>query len=81
MVILTSVKQLRKNASDTIIYVSILQRGATAEDMGEVSVLGRPHRVLLSYSLSITMGENNQQLFSAMYGGEGVVQGIISLQK
>ena len=31
----------------TIIWV--LQRGAKAEDMGEGSVLGRPHRVLLGY--------------------------------
>ena len=33
VVVLTSVKQLRKCASDTIIEV--LQRGAKAEDMGE----------------------------------------------
>ena len=47
VVVLASVKQLRKCASDSII--SVLQRGATAEDMGEGSVPGRPHRFLLSY--------------------------------
>ena len=35
----------QKYSSDFIIL--ILQRGATAENMGEGSVLGRPHRVLL----------------------------------
>ena len=40
VVILASVKQLRKCASDTI--TQILQRGAKAEDMGEGSVPGRP---------------------------------------
>ena len=45
MVILASVKQLRKSVSGTIIEV--LQRGATAEDMGEGSVSRRSHRVLL----------------------------------
>ena len=39
---------LKKYASDTII--SVLQRGAEAEDMGEGSVPGRPHRVLFSYT-------------------------------
>ena len=48
MVVSASVKQLRKRASDTVIQV--LQRGATAEDVGEGSVLGRPRRVLLGYT-------------------------------
>ena len=39
-VILAPVKQLRKCASDTIIWV--LQRGAKAEGLGEGSVQGRP---------------------------------------
>ena len=43
----TSAKQLRKCASNTIIWV--LNRGAKAEDIGGRFVLGRPHRVLLSY--------------------------------
>ena len=47
VVVLASVKQLGKHASDTVIQV--LQRGAAAEDMGEGSVPGRPHRVPLSY--------------------------------
>ena len=45
---LASVKELRKCASDTVIWV--LPRGARAEDMGEGSVLGRTHRVLLRYN-------------------------------
>ena len=45
-----SVKQLTEYASDTVI--SILQRGATAEDIGEVSVPGRPHKAQLSYNPS-----------------------------
>ena len=47
-VILAPVKQLRKCASDTIIWV--LQRGAKAEGLGEGSVQGRPQRVLLGYT-------------------------------
>ena len=43
--VLASIKQLRKYSSDTIIHV--LKRGAGAEDVGEVSVPGRPHRVLI----------------------------------
>ena len=43
----TSAKQLRKCASNTIIWV--LNRGAKAGDIGGSLVLGRPHRVLLSY--------------------------------
>ena len=45
--VLASIIQLRKWASRAIILV--LQRGAKAEDMGEGSVPGRPHRVLLCY--------------------------------
>ena len=46
VVVLVSIKQLRKYSSDTIVYV--LKKGARAEDAGEVSVPGRPHRVLIS---------------------------------
>ena len=45
--ILTSVKQLRKCASGTVIW--ILERGVKADDMGEGSVPGRSHRVLHGY--------------------------------
>ena len=45
----TSAKQLRKCASNTIIWV--LNRGAKAEDIGARLVLGRPHSVLLSYNM------------------------------
>ena len=38
-------------ALDSVIWVSILQRGAEAEAMREGPVLGRPHRVPLSYTL------------------------------
>ena len=48
MGVLASVTQLRKCASDTVIW--ILQRGAKAEDMGEGSVPGRSHGVLLGYN-------------------------------
>ena len=48
---MTSVKQLRKCASHTVIQV--LQRGAEAEDMGEGSVLGRPHWILLGYNCNL----------------------------
>ena len=48
VVVLASVKQLRKRASDTVIQV--LQRGAPAEDVVGGSVLGRPRRVLLGYT-------------------------------
>ena len=47
MGVLASVKQLRKRAPDTVI--SVLQGGAAAEAVGEGSVPGRPHRVLLGY--------------------------------
>ena len=43
-----SVKQLRERASDTVI--SILQRGATAEEGTAGCVLGRPHGLLLGYT-------------------------------
>ena len=43
--VLASVKQLRKRALDTAIWV--LQKGAKAEDMGEGSV---PGRILLGYT-------------------------------
>ena len=46
--VLAPVKKLRKYGSDTIILV--LQRGAKAEHMGEGSVPGRPHRVLLCHT-------------------------------
>ena len=45
---LASIIQLRKWASRADILV--LQRGTKAEDMGEGSVLGRPHRVLFRYT-------------------------------
>lgn len=45
--VLTSVKQLGKCASDTVTLV--LERGAKAEVMGEGRAPGRPHRVLLGY--------------------------------
>ena len=48
MVVLASVGQLRKCTSD--IGIRVLQRGTKAEDMGEGSVPGRPHRVLLHYN-------------------------------
>ena len=48
--VLVSVKQLRKCTSD--IVISVLQRGAKAEDMQEGSVPGRPHRVLFSYKFT-----------------------------
>ena len=51
VVVLASVKQLRKCPSDTIIWV--LQRGAPAEGVGEGSVPGRPPRVLLHYSFCL----------------------------
>ena len=63
VVVLSSVKQLRKCASDTIIWV--LQSGATAEDVAEGSVPGRPHRVLLGYIRS-TKCENSHQEFSGL---------------
>ena len=66
--VLASVKQLRKCALYTVIWV--LQRGAKAEDMGEGSVLGRPHRVMLSYSrkkilsqTSVTISSRYHRLF------------------
>ena len=43
----TSAKQLRKCASNTIIWV--LNRGAKAEGIGGRLGLGKPHKVLLSY--------------------------------
>ena len=47
MMVLVSVKQPSKCASDTMIQG--LQKDAIAEDIGEESVPGRPHRVLLGY--------------------------------
>ena len=54
MRVLSPVKQLRKWASDTVIQV--LQRGATAEGMGEGSAPGRPHTVLFSYKKFSPLG-------------------------
>ena len=48
VVVLASVKQLRKYASDTVIWV--LQRGNYSRRCGEGSVQGRPQRVLLGYT-------------------------------
>ena len=47
MVDLASIKQLRKCASATIIWV--LHKGATTEVMREEPAQGRPQRVLLGY--------------------------------
>lgn len=45
----TSVKQLRKCKSDTVIQM--LEREAKAEEVGE-GLLGRTHRVLCGYTIS-----------------------------
>ena len=66
MVVLASVKQLRKRSLDTIIQV--LQTGATAVGVGEGSVLGRPHRVLLGYTWCL--GSANQEGGAAPGCGE-----------
>ena len=77
--VLASLKQLRECASDAITEV-VLQRGAKAEDMGERSVLGRPHRVLLGYSWPVS---NFSRIgVSGEEGGEGgrkALKGIMVL--
>ena len=57
MVVLVSIKQLRKATSDTIVLV--LQRGAKAEDLGEGAPQGRPQGVMLGYSISLCHGTEN----------------------
>ena len=57
VVVLVSIKQLRKATSDTI--VSVLQRGAKAEDLGEGAPQGRPQGVMLGYSISLCHGTEN----------------------
>ena len=56
-------EKLREYASDTIIWV--LQRGATAEGMGEGSVPGRPRKVLLIYKSSDWIG--NRQISEMLW--------------
>ena len=48
---MTSVKDLRKCASNTIIYV--LKREAKAENMGKGSGPRRPHKVMLDISFCL----------------------------
>ena len=48
LVVVLASEKLRKYAWDAIIWV--LQRGTTPEDIGEGSILGRPHRLLLGYT-------------------------------
>ena len=44
-------------------YYLVLQRGAAAEDMGEGSVLGRPHRLLLGHGWFFLLSSLDTFLF------------------
>ena len=75
---MASVKQLRECASETV--TSILQRGATAEDLGRGSVLGRPHRLLLSYTgcLGSAAGEGGAASWAWAAAGSQSSKGLLA---